>query len=200
MTDFEKIAIERLASLGTDRGAALAMEIQRGRARRAERHELLGQIAQASNPDGPAPTTLRELYELRIAAERDRRARDLAEARCREDYEAGARARMIEGLRPATAQDYTRWLRLFIGNGGIPHHFFDYPLSGDWYVADNPDRPLVVEPLYGSDAVHLIIAEGVTVAGGRGHGHNELFYPDGTSNALVSVFSNTLDVDLPQAQ
>lgn len=34
--DLEALAIERLASLGTERGSALAMEIERGRQRRQD--------------------------------------------------------------------------------------------------------------------------------------------------------------------
>lgn len=80
-------------------------------------------------------------------------------------------------LRPAAPLDYAQWLTGYMGNGGQPTHYYDYPIArASFYVAI---RHFSLEhPLFGANAVNIIIPEGVAFLGGD-LGHCNLYYMDG---------------------
>ena len=64
-------------------------------------------------------------------------------------------------LEVATIQDYIAWLSGFISNGGRTTHQYDYEFQrGNFYIAKSH---IAIPRLYGAEALHIIIPEGVEV-------------------------------------
>lgn len=78
-------------------------------------------------------------------------------------------------LCPAQSRDYSLWLKGFMEAGGIPTHCYNYNMPEYFCVATGD---FVLQPLYGSDAIKVIIPVGVEVRG-EDIGHCNLFFMDG---------------------
>ena len=92
---------------------------------------------------------------------------------------------LFPSLRPASPEDYRRWLRGYIENGGKPTHVYGYPFSTwKWYVAIGDIKAPTA--LHGSQAIHMIIPAGINVAQGD-WGHCSLFFMDGYRRASITV-------------
>ena len=133
----------------------------------------------------PSPASRRDAERRRERAEMDR------------NFKA-----MEPALRPATPDDYRRWLGAFLerGAGSTRIDYVDRPMpTSRWYVAT---RPMTVRPLYGASAIQIIVPPGVTVnvpyerTGATGH--STLYRPDGSTLGFhnhpassVSIFTDT---------
>lgn len=99
--------------------------------------------------------------------------------------------------RLATVEDYRKWLGGFVANGGVPTHFYDYPIGrslDDWLVVE-ADFELL--PLYGSRSLNIIVAKEAKFKGGNS-GHTELYFMDGfTTNGSVPFYSDTKNLEFP---
>lgn len=99
--------------------------------------------------------------------------------------------------RPATVEDYRKWLSGFVAKGGVPTHFYDYPIGrslDDWLVVE-ADFELL--PLYGSRSLNIIVAKEAKFKGGN-PGHTELYFIDGfTTNGSVPFYSDTKNLEFP---
>ncbi len=115
-----------------------------------------------------------------VAYERERsqlHQRDLAELE-----------RMKFSLLQADVYTYSEWLTGYVNRGGAPTHFYEYLFPADrWFLAV---ADMVMYPLYGATAIHVIIPPGIKVVGE--YGHNRLFWLDGyKTNSAVPVYSDT---------
>jgi hypothetical protein len=88
---------------------------------------------------------------------------------------------------PPERRDYERWLRGYLRNGGKAPHYFNRPWDRWEWVRSKTH--LILRPLYGSYALNIIIPEGGTVSGERGHS-NLFFMTDFTVQGRVSTFSD----------
>jgi hypothetical protein len=94
------------------------------------------------------------------------------------------RQRFLGHCRPATAADYRAWLDGYRARGGATTHDYDYDynISATWYVLETSD--VTIPPLYGSQAVHVIVPGGMRLVIERDlyhgeSGHNSVFLIDG---------------------
>lgn len=109
--------------------------------------------------------------------DRDRRHRRWVLDSEREQF---ARARMLESLRPATTEEYGRWLAGWAARGGLVLRH-DYPMArwsggergpGVWVATGD----LHLEPLHGSSALGIILVpRGVRVTGTE-PGHTDVVW------------------------
>ena len=70
---------------------------------------------------------------------------------------------LFPNLQEATEENYLSWLKGFMGNGGIPTHYYDRELDGNFYVAVKKILPL---PLYGSMRINIIVPRDIEVEDG----------------------------------
>lgn len=94
-------------------------------------------------------------------------------------------------LRPATVEDYDRWMKEFLAAGGTPSHSYGYNLPSEFYVARGAfDLP----PLYGAQSMAVIVPADITVTQMSGPGHNTLFFMDHGTHAgsWVPTYNDTL--------
>lgn len=119
--------------------------------------------------------------KLRCLREKERRARQKREREEDDENEEAAnidswkKESLLPHLKPATAEDYTRWLRGYMERGGSITHCYDYDLLPDEFYVAQSDFALI--PLYGVDAVHIIVPHGVRFLGGE-LGHCTLYFED----------------------
>lgn len=98
-------------------------------------------------------------------------------------------------LRKAEASDYIEWLKGYIGNGGEPSHFYDYPFSqpGSFYIATEDFR---IFPLFGSAAIHIIVPKGIHADVSESTGHCCIYFMDGFRieycTSWVPVYQDTI--------
>jgi hypothetical protein len=99
------------------------------------------------------------------------------------------RETLIKKTHPASVSDYTEWLKGYLQNGGKPTHSYNYPMSRQaWYVADCDFKIL---PLYGAEAISIIIPTTVKFLGGV-PGHCNLYFMDGfkVEGGIVPIFED----------
>ena len=122
-------------------------------------------------------------------AKRDRSfATQLAEFEKRAELaEDWKKTYLMPKLRKADVGDYKDWLKGFLKVGNKPTHVYNYEFSRwAWYVArDN----LEMKPLYGSQAVHIIIPKDIEVTGNSGH-TGLYFMKDFSCNGSVPIFKD----------
>lgn len=73
-------------------------------------------------------------------------------------------------VRPATAEDYSAWLKRYLDAGGEITWAYDYDMPEMWVAVEDFEMPA----LYGVDLAHLIVPSGVTVRSGN-LGQSDLF-------------------------
>ena len=109
----------------------------------------------------------------------------------REAEEEGRKAEiiMLPKLRRALwpARAYNKWLRRFLGQGGIPTHYYDYDYPDKVYIAD---RDLTILPLYGSMSITIIAKEDVRIDAPDGYGHIKVYQFGRYTNSFVPVYSD----------
>lgn len=92
-------------------------------------------------------------------------------------------------FRIAFIEDYMAWLRGFLNNGGTPTHAYNYPWSRwKWFVLL---RETKLPPLYGVEAIEIIIPETVRIMGEPGHS-NLFFMKDFRASGIIPIFSDTV--------
>lgn len=91
-------------------------------------------------------------------------------------------ANTLPDLRPATTEDYQRWLNGYKANGGEITTVYNYPLRTDRFYVALRDFTLPEEGLVGANYVSIIIPANVHLLGGD-VGHCDLFYMDGFKTA-----------------
>lgn len=96
------------------------------------------------------------------------------ETKIKRSGESWLKAEFLPNVRPATVEDYEKWLKGYLLRGGKISHWYDYEFTGyDWFVAE---KDLVLEPLYGANLVWLIVPESIEVQGADNFGHSGIFY------------------------
>lgn len=91
--------------------------------------------------------------------------------------------------RPATKEDYMKWLKGYLENGGNVTHVYDRNMGlDDWEVVT---KDFVISQLYGASSKNLIIENGVTFKGGA-EGHNGMYFMDGfrLHCGIVPIYSD----------
>ncbi len=83
---------------------------------------------------------------------------------------------MMPHLQFASQDDYLKWLRGFLENGGKITHFYDYMFPDGFHKAL---RGFNMIPLCGSSAVQIIVPKGVEITSFQGLGHCDLYLMDG---------------------
>lgn len=91
-------------------------------------------------------------------------------------------------LRRASKFDYIKWLEDYLDryNGGNVTHFYDYPLPTEQFFVATKD--IVITPLYGANAINIIVPKGINVTGARGH--NNVFSYNSEDLRFVPAYSN----------
>ena len=89
--------------------------------------------------------------------------------------------KLLKGkLRPASKSDYENWLRGYVKSGGMPTHYYDYNFDNrNWFVAI---RDFELKPLYGANAINVIVPNDVKYNGNYDIGHCNLYFMDGYRN------------------
>lgn len=82
---------------------------------------------------------------------------------------------ILPNLRPASAAEYSRWLRGYLENGGTLGNYSDSPMTGIYVAVRHFDLP----PLCGASSISVIVPEGVIVDRQPGFSHNSVFWMDG---------------------
>lgn len=80
-------------------------------------------------------------------------------------------------IRPAKEDDYIEWLDGYIKKGGSPNYGLSYPMAWEldhWFVLKDD---LIMVPLYGKDAIYIIIPSGINVFGDD-YGQCKLYFMD----------------------
>ncbi|GAI06623.1 unnamed protein product [marine sediment metagenome] len=88
-------------------------------------------------------------------------------------------------LRQARVEDYKNWLAGFLEKGGKPTHCYDYFLESSldqWRVAFSNFQ---VIPLFGADALNIIIPNGIKFLGGE-LGHSTLYFMHDFSRKAIT--------------
>ena len=90
-------------------------------------------------------------------------------------------------MRPATKEDYEKWLRGYMMRGGDIEHVLNYPFSeyGSFWVAT---EDVELPGFYGALSFRLIVPAGVEVTGDRGHCalfHMDSYTTEGGMGALL---------------
>lgn len=132
----------------------------------------------------------KELDELRKRKEESDRDWDAKQRRHETEY----RERMSEfdvkvrpHLHPASANDFKRWLKGFLDNGGVPRHMYDYPRDRT-YVAH---ESFEMVPMFGASSLDIIAMKGVKITGQKGHCN--IFYMDNfVCDGTVSIHIDTI--------
>lgn len=98
---------------------------------------------------------------------------------------------LLPCLRKATPEDYLRWLKGFMDQGGIPTHNYNYPMAriDTFYVAT---QDFTLLPLCGTAALHIIVPRAYVCLGGEA-GHCVLYFEDGyqtRGNLWIPVYSD----------
>lgn len=98
------------------------------------------------------------------------------------DVKAKQTAQLFKGkIHSTTIDDYKKWLKGYLQNGGIPTHSYDYPITrviDGWYIAN---ANFSILPLFGSNSISVIVPNRVTFRG-ENLGHNQLYLMDGYIN------------------
>ena len=94
-------------------------------------------------------------------------------------------------VRQAKVWDYKEWLAGYLEKGKKPTHYYNYPMKrslDEWRVALH-DFEIV--PLFGANALCIIVAKGVKCKGGE-LGHSHLYFMDDFSQVgdFVPVYSD----------
>lgn len=102
--------------------------------------------------------------------------------------------RTLPDLRPASAEDYQRWLNGYKANGGEISTRYPYPVPTDRFYVALRDFQLPEQGLHGANYVSIIIPPNVRLLGGA-VGHCDLFYEEGFTCAdrgapFVPAYSN----------
>ena len=100
-------------------------------------------------------------------------------------------------LRPATRDDYKRWLIGYLRSGGEPTHYYDYKFpEREFYVAVMDFR---IQPLYGAFSFSIIVPKGIRFLGGE-LGHINLFLMDGFRNigGWVPVYEDMIPIGIDE--
>ncbi|RJO62633.1 MAG: hypothetical protein C4542_03025 [Dehalococcoidia bacterium] len=84
------------------------------------------------------------------------------------------KSNILPHLRPATVNDYRKWIVGFISNGGTVTHHYDYDMPDDVYIALDSFE---ITPLYGASSINVIVPAGIEVNGDAGH--SNLYFMDG---------------------
>lgn len=99
--------------------------------------------------------------------------------------------KVLPHLRPAKNNDYSEWLTQYIiYKGSMPTNKCDYPMPEyNWFVAKSDFRMV---PLYGSQAINIVVPSHVKYLGGD-LGHSSLYFLKDHTNLGGSVpqYSNT---------
>lgn len=89
-----------------------------------------------------------------------------------------AQERMFPNLKHASLEDYKRWLKGYLSLGNESTHYYDYPFS---HVADEFYSAIAhfeVVPLFGAQAISIIVPESIIVSG-EDKGHSNLYFEEG---------------------
>jgi hypothetical protein len=90
-------------------------------------------------------------------------------------------------LKKATAEDYNRWLKGYICNGGQPH-YVDHPFyANNMYIAT---EDFEISPLYGASKIDIIVPEGIKFLSGE-LGHIELYFEADHTCTTICPYSYT---------
>ncbi len=81
-------------------------------------------------------------------------------------------------LRPASKGDYEDWLWSYMKKEGQPTNYYDYPFERVAKTMFKAKDDFKMTPLYGAQAIHVIVPEGVKFLGGE-LGHSTLYFADG---------------------
>ena len=114
------------------------------------------------------------------------------EKRLRERKAADAKRReLLQHLRLATNEEYVNWLKERIVNFGTENlAFFRNP--ADYFFAL---EPFPVTPLYGADALKIIVPKNIKLSYNREAGHNVFYLPHGIifpSHSTVEISEDDL--------
>jgi len=102
----------------------------------------------------------------------------MRESKEREDY---ARNLLRGKLVNARVENYVTWLKGYLGNGNLPTHSYDYPMSrviDEFFFATNDFE---ISPLFGAKSISIIVPEKVKFLGGE-LGHNQIYLMDEYKN------------------
>jgi hypothetical protein len=135
------------------------------------------------------------LDEVERGIQREERGRKEERGR----YWLDRKPRYEDDTVPANLDEYIRWLRGYVANGGKPTHTCDYPWARARmrYATRSPLR-IDSDYDFGARARRIIVAEGVSVhrsdpcGAFQGYGHDELYYMDGyrQQGGVVPVYSD----------
>ena len=139
--------------------------------------------------------------KVRTPRSKVRAHRDAEYQRMCDEADENFRA-MEPALRPATPDDYRKWLAAFLahGPGNVQINYVDRPMpKSRWYVAT---RPLTIRPLYGASAINIIVPRDVKVnvpyKSTGATGHSTLHRPDGSTlgfhnrpEYVIDIFTDT---------
>jgi hypothetical protein len=127
-----------------------------------------------------SPQDLQEILDDELAKA------EAEEARWRAEHEAlmkrhhGPSAELLAVLRPAERTDYEGWMEGYLQSGRRPSHAYTYPFPrGNWYVAT---ADFTAEPLFGANAVEIIVPTGVQWSAPAGLGHCNLYLMENHAN------------------
>jgi hypothetical protein len=98
-------------------------------------------------------------------------------------------------FRPATIEDYVRWLRCWLAAGNQPNAFFNNPFNSScWRVAI---RDFAVPCSHGTGSGSIIIPPEIRVVEGD-RGHNQLYFHHGPSQRgnLIPIYSDAIFADV----
>jgi hypothetical protein len=113
-----------------------------------------------------------ECFELKI----------LAAERYKKEY-------LYPRLKIATPKQYKKWLKGYFAKGCTPTHYYDYDWCG--YIAT---EDIELKPLFGSQAINIIIPCGISSNGSRGHCN--IFLMEDFSymgwDTFIPVYKNTI--------
>lgn len=112
-----------------------------------------------------------------------------------------------ENVRPATAEDYSKWVEGYMKQGVEPNYYCNTPLNESTDIFLVAKQNFKVPKLYGAQAVNIIVPEGIEIGLDEGNlGHSTLYFmedfsikdaqnyydtDDKGSNKSVTIYSDT---------
>lgn len=105
-----------------------------------------------------------------------------------EDEEDKKETLELLGLKEASVEDYKKWLKGYIQQGGKITHVYDYNMPKEFYIAT---KDFEMYPLFGANSINVIVPRNVKFLGGD-LGHCNLYFEDGYRNEgnLVPIYKD----------
>lgn len=99
-------------------------------------------------------------------------------------------------VRPATAEDYSKWVEGFMEKGGKPEYYCNTPITDATDIFLVAKKDFTVPKLYGAQAVNLIIPKDINIDAESGElGHSTLYFMKDFSitgkSKSVKIYSDT---------